>query len=519
MSKNKNIFRDVASPQVPKSVQDLSHQFKFSCNMGELVPVATIDCLPGTRLHLDNEALVRMLPLITPPFDRFNVTFHRWFVPKRLLWEHWDEYVSLTKIGSPAALPVHPFITVAAADMDPATLASFGRLFNYMGVPFRYEPVIQTEALTINPMRFSAYQFIINENYRDQNLIPEIDYKLVDGDNSSRNAIFGTLRLRAWNHDYFTSGLPFTQKGDSVLMPFSFGDVPVKIESSLHPTGAQLDNLTGADVNVQASAMTPLTSDELFADTSVLTGTTTINDFRLANAIQRFQERLARVGSRFTEFLSGVFKVKSRDSRLQRPEYIGGVMKPITISEVLNTTGTIDLPQGNMSGHGATYIRGNESSFFAEEHGYVIIICNIQGKGQYFQGLDREFLKINHPTEIYTPDLANLGEQGTFQQEIFAYTLMASEIFNYNPRWTEHRFINDRVAGLLARDELMHWTAARLFSDDPNFNQDFIENKPLGSSDRIFIDQDPDAENLLVQVYNTVRVVHPIPKLGTPSIF
>jgi len=505
---------------MPRSVHDLSHEFKFTCNMGELIPVTTIDCIPGGKYHLDNEALVRMLPMAAPVFDRFNVTFHRFFVPKRLLWDHWDEYVSLTKIGTPAALPVHPFSTIDPALMAADSLSwvtAGNRLLNYMGIPLSYNGDQGSEE-TFNPMRFAAYQFIYNEYYRDQNLIPEVPYKLVDGINDILN--YKTLRLRAWRHDYFTGGLPFVQKGDPVTMPIILSDAEVKYRNDAAPVTTTV--LNGAPANVSVQPGVPdnaaVTDLQMFAEMESASSLTTINDFRRANAIQRFQERLARVGSRFTEFLKGVFGVESRDSRLQRPEYIGGDIKPITISEVLNTTGTTELPQGNMSGHGATYISGKGSHYTADEHGYIITIMNIQPNGAYMQGFDREFLKINHPTEIYLPDLANLGEQETFKREIYAYTGEGSEPFNYNPRWTEHRFMPNRVAGLLAADPLMHWTAVRKFDNRPLFNQTFIENKGVGSSDRIFVDTDPDAQNLLVQLYNTVNAVQPIPKLGTPSL-
>lgn len=517
---NKNLFKMVADPKVPKSVQDLSHEFKFSCNMGELIPVATIDCLPSDKVHLDNEALVRFMPMIAPVFDRFNVTFHRYFVAKRLLWDHWDEYVSLTKIGSPAALPVHPFVELDVVEMDPGTADPGLRLRNYMGLPYTYDLATQILNPMINPMRFSAYQFIYNEYYRDQNLIPEVPYKCVDGDNAAIWDDISILRKRAWNHDYFTSGLPFVQKGDPVLMPFSFDDVNVKRNAV--PGATQWTATVGpTPVILDHEIATLNVTDEIFAETSQLQGTSTINDFRRANAIQRFQERLARVGSRFTEFLKGVFDVKSRDSRLQRPEYIGGDQKPITISEVLQTSQTTAAdpsPAGTMSGHGATYIEGSNSSYFCEEHGYIIIIMNIQPKGTYFQGLEKEFLKINHPTEIYIPDLANLGEQATERQELYAYTALAKDPFNYVPRWTEHRYMPNRIAGQLAQTSLLHWTASRLFATEPNFNQTFIEMTGDGSSDRIFAVTDPEEEKLLVQLYNTVKIVRPIPKFGTPSL-
>lgn len=518
-----NIFKHIEWPKVPKSVQDMSHTHVYSGNMGELIPVTYIDCLPGTNLTLDNEALARFMPLTAPVMDRFIITFHRWFVPKRLLWDNWENYITMTPIGSPLALPVHPYVTISPGDMRDLP-GLYNRLANYMGVPLRYDPATQNTSVNINPMRFAAYQFICNQNYRDQNLMAPFAYKLTDGDNST-NADLLTLRKRSWNADYFTSGLPAAQKGDPVLMPVIMSDSIVR--RNVNPATGSFSQwpVTSGQTNPLTVPEKPIvgtvdaTGQALYADNSTSSSTTDLNEFRIAYALQRLKERLMRIGSRLKEYLPGIFGVKPMDYRLDQPEYAGGVLKPITISEVLNT-GDATLPQGNMAGHAATYISGSESHYKAHEHGYLITIMNIQPKGTYFQGLDREFSKINHPTEIYTPDMANLGEQGTYNDELYSYTSTAKETFNYQAKWTEHRFIPNRVFGQLAiENNLMHWTAARYFANQPLFNEQFKHMVTgQGSTDRIFAVNDPDEEKLIIQVYNKVIAVQPVPKFGIPSL-
>ena len=516
-----NLFKHIEWPKVPRSVQDLSHTNVYTGNMGELIPVTCVDCLPGTKLTLDNEALVRFMPMIAPVMDRFNVTFHRWFVPKRLLWDNWNNYITMSPVGDPPELPVHPYITIDPTDME-AVAGAYSKLANYMGVPLAYDLGTQTTMTKINAMRFAAYQFICNENYRDQNLESPYLYKLVDGSNHLLKPDLLITRRRSWNADYFTSGLPQAQKGDPVLLPVIMSDSEVKMQDVT--VGATV--LTGAPqsaaVQYGDSDNPDVTAQQLYADNQTSGPLTNLNDFRIAYALQRLKERLMRVGSRLKEYLPGVFGVKPQDYRLDQPEYAGGCLKPVTISEVLNTTGTTELPQGNMSGHGATYISGSESHYNCLEHGYLITIMNVQPKGTYFQGFDRELLKINHPTEIYTPDMANLGEQGTWLNEIYGYTepnTPEQTIFNYQAKWTEHRFIPNRVFGQVAiENNMMHWTAARYFANAPGFNQEFKKMSGVGSSDRIFTVEDAEEEKLVIQVYNKVVAVQPVPKYGIPSM-
>lgn len=207
-----------------RSLHDKSYDHVTTTNMGWLVPVQVEFCMPGSKYRLNHEALVRFLPMVAPPMHRYNVTFHTFFTPCRLLWPNWENWCTNTKVG--LALPAHPTFNLSAS--IPST---WTKLMDHMGVP---NPAGMPQTETINAMPFACYQCIDNEYYRDQNLQPEINYVLNDGDNSANTDLF-TLRRRAWAHDYYTSCLPFAQKGDPVSMPFNFSDVRVAL-----PAGSEI---------------------------------------------------------------------------------------------------------------------------------------------------------------------------------------------------------------------------------------------------------------------------------------
>lgn len=212
-----------------------------------------------------------------------------------------------------------------------------------------------------------------------------------------------------------------------------------------------------------------------------------------------------------------MYGVRSSDARLQRPEYIGGSKTQISISEVLNTTGTNDAPQGNMAGHGLSAVSGSQGTYFCEEFGYIMTIMSIMPEAIYSQGLNKAiFGRFTDPSELPNPIFAHLGEQEVMVRELYAFDATSDEVFGYLPRFAEDRFNNSVVSGQVRGGEsLDFWTNSRYFATPPTLNSDFISCDP---SLRIFADTDPDLDHILVHVYNSISALIPLPKYATPAL-
>jgi len=505
---SQNLFNSVKMTKPNSNRFDLSHDVKLTGGMGELIPTCCFETIPGDRFSIGCDSLLRFAPLIAPVMHRIDVSMHYFFVPYRILWDGWEDYITNTKVGG--ALPAMPVITQAGP--------SVGRLANYLGIPFDTGGGATHD---INAFAFAAYQQIYNDYYRDQNLITEVNSKLIDGSNNA-NADLIAMRYRAWEHDYFTSALPFAQKGDPVTIPIAgFEDVAVKVDNSNGNTASWTTNLSGggtqpAVMDQQNTDIFPANSDKLFAETSALQAqSATINDLRRAFRLQEWLEKQARGGSRYTENILAHFGVKSSDARLQRPEYITGTKNPVIISEVLNTTGTNDSPQGGMAGHGISVQQGKYGSYFCEEHGMIMGIMSIMPKTAYMQGIPKHFLKNTDPFQYYWPAFANIGEQEVSPTELYAYQDNQDEVFGYVPRYAEYKFVNNRVAGDFA-SSLDFWHLARIFGSIPNLNQTFIEATP-GAVNRIFAVQD-GVDSILAHVLHKISAVRSMPKFGTPNM-
>lgn len=501
----------------PRSNQfDLSHDVKLSCNMGYLIPTLCLDLVPGDSIRLGCEALTRLAPMVAPMMHRVDVYMHYFFVPNRLLWENWKNFITNTKVAG--SVPAFPWMDYGASEY------TNNPILDYMGLP----KLTGTNRVKVNAMPFAAYNMIYNEYYRDQNLCPEVNYKLVDGDNGANVDLY-QLYKRAWEHDYFTAALPFAQKGDAVEIPMS-----AEVKLANHNTQLWKQNAGGVfatpgtseaagtspgglGYNGQVASQTTGNFWSLDPNGSleVQNADTNINDLRKAYALQRFLEKLARGGSRLTEFIKVMFGVQSSDARLQRPEYITGSKSPIVVSEVLNTTGTVDAPQGAMAGHGAGVTSGNYGHFFAEEHGYVIGILSVMPKTAYQQGVPKHFLKINNAWEYFTPDFANIGEQEIQNQEVYADDTAANReaTFGYIPRYGEYKFMANRVAGDF-KSTLDFWHMGRIFSSPPALNQQFIEADPTF---RIYADTTPTDDHLWMHVFHDIKARRLMPKYGTPT--
>lgn len=496
----KNLFNSIQLMKPKKNAFDLSHDVKLSAKMGNLTPILVQECVPGDQFKIGCESLIRFAPLVAPVMHRMDVTMHYFFVPNRILWDNWETFITNTD----SALEV-PYLSYSSLYSDAQK-----KFLDYMGVPPNSNPAVNAE---INALPLAAYQAIYNEYYRDQNLIPEVDYKLTDGPQIANAGILVTMRKRAWEHDYFTASLPFAQKGAAVDIPLGQinAEGPVYVNNA--SAGTTL-NGTPYDVNVDNNTTTVTGANELFAE--INNGTlepTTINDLRRAFRLQEWLEKNARGGTRYIENILTHFGVRSSDKRLQRPEYITGIKSPVVISEVLNTTGeSSGLPQGNMAGHGISVATGKYGSYFCEEHGYIIGIMSIMPKTAYQQGIPRTYLKKD-ALDFYWPSFANIGEQEVKVAELYAYTANADNTFGYVPRYAEYKFNPSRVAGDF-RTTLDYWHLGRIFSTEPTLSQQFVECDPT-DVERVFAVQD-ETDNLYCHVYNKISALRPMPKFGTP---
>lgn len=500
-----NLFNSVKQSRPGKNVFDLTHDVKLSLDMGPLVPIMIQECVPGDKFQISCDSLIRFSPLISPVMHRMDVTMHYFFVPNRILWPGWEDWI-MQKEGAGQ----HPYFVVDESTYTP--------LLDYMGVP---TPPPGAPSENISALPIAAYAAIYNEYYRDQNLIPETDYVLGAGNQSVAiiTRAMDQLKQRAWEHDYFTAALPFAQAGGAVDIPLG----TIQDDALV----SRANTVAGGAISVPSTPSTMGLTNEL-TDLAVPVGTmiaqtqglevepTTINDLRRAFRLQEWLEKNARGGRRYIESILSHFGVRSSDKRLQRPEYITGTKSPVIISEILNTTGETDgLPQGNMAGHAISVTSGKYGSYFCEEHGYIIGIMSVLPKTAYQQGIPKHFTKYNDPFKYYWPSFANIGEQAIENREIYAYQGFANgnATFGYVPRYAEYKYSPSRVAGEF-KTTLDFWHMGRIFSAPPALNAQFISSNP---TKRIFAVEGGEENKLYAHVLNKVRAVRPMPKYGTPT--
>lgn len=510
-----NIFNSVKLQKPSKSHFDLSHDVKLSCNMGLLIPTLALETVPGDKFNIGCESLIRFAPLVSPVMHRMDVTMHYFFCPNRLLWDKWETFIT-----DPAAAPAFPYI-----DMD-KNIWGISQISDYLGIP--EPPATGGTIEKISALPYAAYQMVYNEYYRDQNLIPAVNYKLQNGPNTGNTDLL-TLRRRAWEHDYFTASLPFAQKSAAVSMPL--GDVSLKAPWQGATTAKEPRFVDPAGLDVASGGLyntntTPSTASYGISNNS--TGTvplaydpagsltvspTTINDLRRAYKLQEWLEKAARGGSRYIESILSQFGVKSSDKRLNRPEYITGTKSPVVISEVLNTSDTANAPQGAQAGHAVNVTSSKYGGYFCEEHGYIIGIMSVMPKTAYYQGIPKHFLKTTDPFQYYWPSFANIGEQEVLNKELYAYNANSGLTFGYVPRYAEYKYQANRVAGKF-RNTLNFWHMARNFAAAPALNKAFVEADPTM---RVFAVTDPAVEHLYCHILHKISAVRPMPKYGTPT--
>ena len=492
-------FQNVQALRPGMSVFDLSYIKTFTADMGQLIPVMADEMVPGDIFKIGNQSVIRFQPLVAPILHEINAYVHYFFVPYRLLWDYWENFIS----GGPDGQDAHTIPVWTTSNPD------IGSLWDYLGYPTGVAPTPET-----SPMAFPkrAYNLIYNEYYRDENL-----QNVVPIDS-------GELLSRNWEKDYFTSSLPWQQRGTAPALPISGTTHAVWADASILADQATALPAPGFPNAITDSYAHFKTTENLSAarfkgfmnSNSVdLSSATTFNvaDLRLVFQIQKWMERNARSGVRYTEFLRSHFGVSPRDERLQRPEYVGGSKSPIIISEVLQTSETGSSPQGNMSGHGISASSTFCGKYRATEYGVMMGIMSIMPRTMYQQGLQRQWTRRTR-YDFYFPEFANLSEQAVLNKEVYVTGNDTNDkmIFGYQGRYDEMRTKQNMVCGQM-KSIFSYWHLGRIFSAQPALNSTFVKCVP-----RKDIFAAPTEPGLIVQFANLIKAWRPMPIQSNPGL-
>ena len=559
-------FSDAPAMYMRRTKFDRSHVYKTTFNSGKLIPVFVDEVLPGDTTRMSINYFARLATPIKPIMDNIYLDWFFFFVPNRLVWEHWQNFCFEQEDPDDSTDYVIPTVTATNNSEN----SYVGSLWDYFGLPVN----TANNLSGINALPFRAVYLIWNEWFRDENLQKSV--KIQKGDtnevlDSSRasdqpswvftsetNIVPGlACPPRGKRHDYFTSALPWTQKGPGVSIGLagtatlvdpspvsgyfvqqsnnSLGAAQFSKDGGVHEVftgdgslryqgGGYSTSIAGHSINgsglatVTAQPGSSWLSKSAYADLDS-SSIFTINSLRTAFQMQKFYERLARGGSRYTEVLRSFFGVVSPDARLQRPEFLGSFTKMVNVNPIAQTSATDDTsPQGNLSAYGVTASRFHGFTKSFVEHGYIIGFVCARADLTYQQGINKMWLRST-VYDFYWPTFAHLGEQAIELREIYAQgTAADTTVFGYQERYAEYRYKPSQITGKFRSSvtggNLDVWHLSQFFSNAPTLNEEFItENPPIN---RIIAVQ--DEPEFLLDIGFRYTTVRPMPMFGTPGL-
>jgi len=537
-------FSDAPAMYMKRTKFDRSHVYKTTFDSGKLIPVFVDEVLPGDTTRMSVNYFARLATPIKPIMDNIYLDWFFFFVPNRLVWEHWQNFCFEQEDPDDSTDYVIPSVTATGNSEN----AYIGSLWDYFGLPVNTSGNLSG----VSALPFRGVYLIWNEWFRDENLQKSV--KIQKGDtnevlNSTRSSeqpswVFtsGTTIVsgfacppRGKRHDYFTSALPWTQKGPGVQVPltgnaFVYDSQGVSIPNM--PSAVKEIGVAGRIMTRETDGNWPhevyeydqsnasLVSSNRFsyADLESISGAT-INSLRTAFQMQKFYERLARGGSRYTEVLRSFFGVVSPDARLQRPEFLGSFTKMVNVNPIAQTSATDDTsPQGNLSAYGVTAAKFHGFTKSFVEHGYIIGFVCARADLTYQQGINKMWLRST-VYDFYWPTFAHLGEQAIELREIYAQGSEAdTTVFGYQERYAEYRYKPSQITGKFRSSvtggTLDKWHLSQFFKNAPTLNEEFIVEKP--PIDRIIAV--PSEPQFLLDIGFRYITVRPMPMFGTPGL-